>query len=232
MQQLGQIDHSKYIVVFIHGGSWRSGTPLEYKDVGQSICNTFGNCVIPEYSLCTTSTTSTTGIKWGPQIREIQEVLESLYTKYKKSIVLFGHSCGAQMAMIIEAIQNGYCAHDYHGVLFKKYLFEIDHIYGISGIYDIPDMLIEYPSYIDFVVQCFGTKDDLLKESSPTQFTRYLDPTKITIIHSTEDDLLSTKQSNDIATKLNSEPIWISGKHWECLRSKAFLDVIQGIVNK
>eukprot|EP00834_Sanchytrium_tribonematis_P001792 NODE_46_length_32145_cov_0.918711.p19 type:complete len:228 gc:universal NODE_46_length_32145_cov_0.918711:5556-6239(+) len=220
MLSFGSIQRSENIAVIIHGGAWRTGEPAEYQEAGKIIDGKFGNCLIPVYSLCVNNT------KWGVQLQDLVDFLHNLHVKYGKSITIFGHSCGAQLALCLLAMQKGKIINDFYGKPIDYRDYHISHIYCLEGIYDIPDLLLEYPTYSDFIEQCFGVESELYKQVSPTYFTEYFDNNEVLIVHSKNDDLLSGRQPREFALKMKSQVCWISGKHWKCLESREFIDLV------
>ncbi|GJN88223.1 hypothetical protein Rhopal_001188-T1 [Rhodotorula paludigena] len=68
----------------------------------------------------------------------------------------------------------------------------------IDGIYDLPALLDEYPSYASFVSEAFGTDLSVLAAESPARWDRYNDDAgrdvRILVLHSKGDELLSLRQ--------------------------------------
>ena len=222
MLSFGDLENHPTITILIHGGAWRTGSPKEYEDVGLVIASILGNCLIPKYTLCMN------GIKWGVQMNDLINFLHSLYFEYKKPIQLIGHSCGGQMSFCLLAIQKGLELLDFNGQIIKyKEFGKINHVFSVEGIYDINDMLDEYPEYINFVSQCFGEDPRMYAVASPSSFSEYFKNEKITVIQSVDDGLLSARQSEQFAKMLGTTVNWIRGRHWECLRLKEFQDILR-----
>jgi kynurenine formamidase len=101
-------------------------------------------------------------------------------------------------------------------------------IIGIEGIYDLESLVAEYPSYGDFVQEAFGTDRRVWREASPTTLIQQQNLSNIAIqlIHSTEDELLTPRQTSDIFSILQRqtcvlpEIAWTKGTHNDTLRTR------------
>eukprot|EP00835_Amoeboradix_gromovi_P001128 NODE_45_length_27728_cov_0.328387.p10 type:complete len:233 gc:universal NODE_45_length_27728_cov_0.328387:22455-21757(-) len=224
MLEMGDTEMSDILAVVLHGGAWRSGSPIEYEFFGAIVASVFKYCAIPSYSLCVD------GIKWGQQVRDLIHALNKLHIKYGKELLIIGHSCGCQLALCLFAIQKQHEIKDYYGQKIEYKVFsKIKHICCIEGIYDIPDLINEYPSYIDFIEQCFGNSEALYSHVSPSTFLTDFGENKITVVQSKDDDLLSARQSVNFAKYIKTDIRWIIGKHWQCLSSKELLCILQDL---
>ncbi|BGP45683.1 hypothetical protein JCM10450v2_001513 [Rhodotorula kratochvilovae] len=74
----------------------------------------------------------------------------------------------------------------------------IQGIICIDGIYDLPSLLSEYPSYASFVLEAFGSDPAALAAESPARWLAHDDAhgrsVRILVLHSRVDELLSFRQ--------------------------------------
>lgn len=97
-----------------------------------------------------------------------------------------------------------------------------------DGIYDLPSLLEEYPSYREFVEQAFpldntaayGPEEDQLKAASITSWTCFTerayhrgDGPHMWLCHSTDDEYLSLRQSDEAYKYLRKEVVRFFSGH-------------------
>ncbi|KAI8868330.1 alpha/beta-hydrolase, partial [Ramicandelaber brevisporus] len=142
------------LLVYIHGGSWRSGDKNEYESLGSAVCHLNGTraVAIINYRL------SVRGLE--PQfvhpghLLDVARALRFLYRSgpsfgYDSSrIHISGHSAGAQLVslLVLQPI---------HLITAFAILDAITHVSGVGGIFDIPKLMADYPTYIDFIEMAF-----------------------------------------------------------------------------
>lgn len=127
-----------------------------------------------------------------------------------KEYVLVGHSAGACLAF--------QCSHvpGCRGIL------------GVEGIYDIEELVKEYPEYIDFVEEAFGSDKTVWRKVSPTKVIQPSPNMVVKLVQSTEDELLSPRQTQLMFSKLQTMKVqlqdiaWIEGSHDNSIRSQEF----------
>lgn len=126
----------------------------------------------------------------------------------RNRLVLLGHSAGAFMCLqVLFDPPSGSVSPPVPPSLREK----IEAAYLIDGIYDLPSLLDEYPSYVSFVSQAFGPPPSSTDEASdnnsaasstydlesPARWTvppRVLAHTQLHLLHSQQDELLSLAQ--------------------------------------
>jgi acetyl esterase/lipase len=93
----------------------------------------------------------------------------------------------------------------------------------VDGIYDLPELLTEYPSYYSFVSDAFGRAPSFLADESPARWhiVKYpsQQPLRFLILHSKEDELLSLQQPKLFIRHL--ETIFIASQQEEEDRSES-----------
>lgn len=114
-------------------------------------------------------------------------------------------------------------------------------VIGVEGIYDLLDLVREYPSYGDFVESAFGEDHDVWTEASPIQIVgQYLDRPDLTVqlIQSTEDELLSPRQTERFFAVLQHTNVtlqkiaWIKGTHDSSIRSSECHTLIEALLSQ
>ncbi|KAK4706133.1 kynurenine formamidase, partial [Phenoliferia sp. Uapishka_3] len=115
----------------------------------------------------------------------------------RRGIILMGHSAGAFMAAsIILAPPKGI---EVAFEVSKEIRNAVAGIICVDGIYDLPDLLDEYPTYDYFVHDAFGRDSKVLEDESPARWnlaTKEEAGRKvgILVLHSREDELLTLRQ--------------------------------------
>lgn len=115
-----------------------------------------------------------------------------------KRFILAGHSAGA--ALVFQALAK----------LSSHSLFPSAAV-GASGIYDMADLIEEYPIYLDLITGPFGEDREKWKIVSPTWIGResaaYADYAgKIVLIHSNDDGLLTWRQTLGFRDMIDAQP--------------------------
>lgn len=113
----------------------------------------------------------------------------------RQSIYLIGHSAGAFIAASIvlkpSSLPPSFPVPD----LVRR---SIRGVIYVDGIYDLPNLLDEYPTYSYFVDDAFGTSSQYLADESPARWTLHPPSTspslRFLVLHSKDDDLLSLRQ--------------------------------------
>ncbi|BGP22456.1 hypothetical protein JCM10295v2_001335 [Rhodotorula toruloides] len=120
----------------------------------------------------------------------------------RTKLAVAGHSAGAFMAgtLILRPPPSspsfGHPSFDVPASLRRS----ISHIICIDGIYDLPTVLNEYPTYDSFVNDAFGRDPAVLAAESPARWDLYDRDggrrlkTRVVVLHSKEDELLSFRQ--------------------------------------
>lgn len=190
-------------VVFIHGGAWRDPN---------NTCEDFDKIV--EYWDGFNETQKSIKVysidyrlsqeNGGPFPGSLHDVLKAL-NEIKKTfgtnnddIIMIGHSVGCTfMTQILEykdilkKLGQEKEASSYDIPTIRKVVF-------MDGIYNIKEMLNEYPAYDFFVKEEFETVENGIKFCNSVGTSsfpeRYNDIEQIIILHSNQDELLSLKQ--------------------------------------
>ncbi len=158
----------------------------------------------------------------------------------QSQVYLAGHSCGAHILSFILAGLPGLHSHlSKHEVsviptlqsLITGYVF-------LDGIYDLEDLVNEYPSYASFVEKAFGGSEAWAAGS--VKHLRLEQPQQqLLVAHSRDDDLLTTRQSRNWFELLKAEGAnvkWddetLHGKHDECLQNEGLGKLLRQFMNR
>ncbi len=177
---------SKAVIVFLYGGSWKSGERADYRFVGEAFASRGYTVVIPDYRLY-------------PEVRFpvfVEDAAKAVAWVSRngiadeddpKPIVLMGHSAGAHIAALLALDQSYLDAAGAPGHL-------IDGWVGLAGPYAFDPS--EYPN----TRPIFATASDP-DQTRPTRFATEAAPPTL-LLHGTEDETVFPKNSQDLARKL------------------------------
>ncbi|KAJ2785336.1 hypothetical protein GGI15_001957 [Coemansia interrupta] len=191
------------LVIYVHGGAWRTDDKSTVSFIGPRLLEETGNCTaiaIVNYRL---STRDPSSVRHPAHLDDVCAAIEFLVTvaNYpghdvinQGSVYLVGHSAGAHLATM--AVLGGS-----HG-----WLQSIKGVVGIGGIYDIPSLLRKYPSYSDFVDMAFDRSQyaaasplNAVSAESKRGASGHI---RFLVINSTEDELIGSDQAVEFASRL------------------------------
>ncbi|KXS17141.1 alpha/beta-hydrolase [Gonapodya prolifera JEL478] len=234
------------LLVYIHGGAWRSGDKNEYESQANfwATQTTFPMAVAvinyrlskrppaepfhhPNHLLdCAAAITF---------LRSSATTAPSLGSYDPDKMYLVGHSCGAQLDACL--------------VLQPQWLDDaawrgVKGVMGVQGIYDVPQLIKTWPSYRDFIEMAFGAENGGGWEAGSPQFMPAPTGRALPIywvVHSPEDELvdkdqaqmyfnhLKTLHGDGVQVVLEQKRLHlhtsVSGKHFEMLKEQKFLEV-------
>ncbi|KAG0228393.1 Kynurenine formamidase [Actinomortierella wolfii] len=215
----------KPLIVFVHGGAWRTGDKSMFVDMATRIAATTGNTVaVVNYTL------SLTDVKDDPHSvplkaqhpvhpQDVATAIAHLYVgaaKYnaydRDQIYLSGHSVGAQITGLLVLRPSEYLepAAIAAGLQNPKALHRaVKGVIGVDGIYHVDKLWEKYPSYRDFMIQAFGDSKERRLHGSPEGQTVSdqgddFELPLYAVIHSLQDELLDDVQSKDYFAYLQS----------------------------
>ncbi|GAA5836410.1 hypothetical protein JCM11251_007073 [Rhodosporidiobolus azoricus] len=197
-------DHPLF--VFIHGGAWRSESKDDFTHT--LVPNLLKHVELPlavlEYRLAPTS-------PHPAQINDVVSGLELLTNPAllpceggqarwnRRDLIVAGHSAGAFMAASLVLQPPSLPASTFS--VPPSLRQSIVSIICIDGIYDLPSLLDEYPTYSSFVNDAFGLDPATLAAESPARWGLYDEheaerkqAVRVLVLHSVEDELLSLRQ--------------------------------------
>ncbi|SNX81437.1 related to Serine protease [Melanopsichium pennsylvanicum] len=203
------------LVVFIHGGAWRTGSRSDHTDLASHlICNGKAVAII-DYRLSVKDEKS--GLAKVIHPTHAQDVCDALsFLRRREDVpkdgwIIVGHSIGAwlTLAAIIEGgVGTG-------NSIYPEPMPEPDKAARdaiktcilVDGIFSITKLLKEYPDYEGFVAQAF------LPLPGPSNYGAVscetwplaLEGKVLHVWHSKDDELLSFKQSMDVIKHLDEQ---------------------------
>ncbi|KAI8817605.1 Alpha/Beta hydrolase protein [Fimicolochytrium jonesii] len=283
------------VLVYIHGGAWRTGDKNDYEYLGEHFASVHNlHTVVVGYRLSsfgashsgpaatatdeptTEAKTTASSKKYINQhpthLLDVTHALKWLHDKSEPyfgfqptGFVLVGHSCGAHLASLLlfqpewfgwtevatdarpldlgaiseEVVENASTLAQKGQRLHES----IKGCVGVEGIYDIPTLASQYPSYVDFISLAFGDSPDAWRRASP----QHLLPSSgvalppYLVVHSPQDELMDLPHSERFADYLRTLnggkgtvelETGVTGKHFEMLRENEFFDVVASFVKR
>lgn len=208
-------------VIFIHGGAWRdpNNTYDDFKKFAS-----YAEAKYPLLNLFGVNYRLSPKVNHPAHLQDIAEGVEYLKKTYNLTkIVLVGHSVGA--TLILQYIRKTEAV---EGV-------RINNCYLIDGIFDIPELISEYPGYASFVNEAF-TSEEQYTEATDIYGAKFSGIGHLFIIQSLQDELLSERQTDLLAGYLKKTSTEFSvqkgnwGLHEEVYRRKEVFDLVLGTI--
>lgn len=183
------------LFVYIHGGAWISGDRRQYALLGMGLLAQGVAVAVINYRLSDAGT--------NPHPAHVQDAAAAVaflrkeaprYGYDAEQLFVGGHSAGAHISALL-AFAPGYL----HAVGEKPE--SVRGFIGIEGIYDLPALLLRWPSYReDFITQAFGN-EEAWTAASPQRLPLRLKRPWL-LIHSQKDELVDEPQSRRFAEAL------------------------------
>ncbi|KAF9286671.1 Kynurenine formamidase [Mortierella alpina] len=211
------------LVVFVHGGAWRTGDKSGFVDLAKNLAESTRDTVaVVNYTLSIADikddpTSVPSRAQHPKHVQDVARALGYLYVQAKEHggynrdhIYLVGHSAGGQITGLLALRPDLYLVPvEVELGLPKGSLHRaIRGVVGVEGIYNVDQLLKTWPSYRDFVIQGFGQDPAALLQGSPDRQQVPTDTTfklpRYAIIHSNQDELVDPAQANDYHTYLQS----------------------------
>jgi len=113
-----------------------------------------------------------------------------------------------------------------------------------EGLYSLPDLVSEYPSYAEFIAGAFGPPSQVWSEVSPTymgNWRKEFAGGRIVLIQSIEDELLSVEQVTGFVKALEGEGgdvggrvevNIIGGRHDEVFERDEMVRIVERVVGE
>ncbi|KAM0748377.1 alpha/beta-hydrolase [Meredithblackwellia eburnea MCA 4105] len=241
---------SSPLLVYIHGGAWRSESKSDFRSsLVPSLLQTTGfPLALLEYRLAPghLHPTQMIDILAGLLVLTNPALLpqEEFHQRWdRENIYLIGHSAGAFMALTTVQVPPTGVTPSF--TVPESIRSSIKGIIAVDGIYDLPDLLKEYPTYHYFVDDAFGKDEVVLANESPSNWS--FPPgaiPRILVLHSREDELLSLRQptlyaaqmaklkDSGMAVEVEVDFATLKGGHEACVRSPELAQAVARWVNK
>ncbi|KAG7810968.1 hypothetical protein KL921_002596 [Ogataea angusta] len=237
-------------IVYIHGGAW-VGESHTYNELGPLIDKLdlqLNNGTYTTEQQVTEIQLFVLDYRMSPEVvhpDHILDVLHALSFIHKldiNKVSLIGHSAGSTMCTQILEYKTFL---GFYGIEFSLSVPDIDSIVFLDGIFDIPKMLEEYPSYLqEFVEIAFKSELDWSERCNMVHYKmtsdlkreirdKFNSLRKTIIAHSTKDELLSTTQPTEFCKWLDQLPythyeyiVQDMGRHNETYESDGLVSII------
>ncbi|ODV77857.1 putative kynurenine formamidase [Suhomyces tanzawaensis NRRL Y-17324] len=174
-------------IVFIHGGGWRD--PNNTYDDFEPMCNYFKTRT--NHNLFSINYRLSPEVKHPTHLQDVWAALQYIAKKYPGPMLIVGHSVGATLLLELLNVRS------IAGVTGGEEL-KIQSIVLIDGIYHIPELIEEYPSYNSFVSEAFDSEESYT-QALQVSWTNSLpfegEPPHILVIFSLQDELISVRQT-------------------------------------
>ncbi len=156
-------------------------------------------------------------------------------------IWIAGHSCGAHILSHIlvdlPEVTDGLTTSEQQALPALKAL--ISGYAFLDGIYDLPDLIEEYPDYAGFVTEAFGSPSTWPAASiNRVSDLQSLPSVPLLVAHSAQDELLTTRQSKlwlEFLQKHSRSARWdeqtLQGKHDDCLQDSGLGVLLQQLMS-
>eukprot|EP01132_Coremiostelium_polycephalum_P004753 gene4753-5931_t len=191
------------LLVFVHGGFWVARDKKEYENLGEFFARNGIAVAVINYSL-----TSDSRQNCYPQHNiDLFHALNYLYNnvgdcKYNRdNIYLMGHSCGGHMISSVYLDWDHYSNTSGIKLLPGQQMIPISSIrnlIGLQGIYDVPQLNVDFPEYNSEIQKVFNSDDpkkwDSPQFKNPNSSYQQQQP-KWMIIHSADDTWVNDVQA-------------------------------------
>ncbi|GAA5826222.1 hypothetical protein JCM3770_006111 [Rhodotorula araucariae] len=190
------------LLVFLHGGAWRSESKGDFVDTLMPALVRHANVPVAclEYRLAPADphpaqildVVAGLSLLTGPLLP-----LEQGEPKWdRKTLFVAGHSAGAFMAASLVLHPPSSTPPSF--IVPTRIRHAIAGVICVDGIYDLPSLLAEYPGYASFVHEAFGPDPAVLAAESPARWLAHEDvhgrTVRVLVLHSRADELLSLRQ--------------------------------------
>ncbi|KAG0060977.1 Kynurenine formamidase [Linnemannia elongata] len=213
------------LIVFVHGGAWRTGDKSSFVDLAQNLANSTGDIVaVVNYTLSIADikddpTSVPARARHPKHVQDVATALGYLYTHAAEHgnynpdrLILVGHSAGGQITGLLALRPDLYLEPVETDLGLPRGTLHnaIRGVVGVEGIYNVDRLLKVWPDYRDFVVQGFGEDPEALihgspdKQSVPNAIESGFVLPRYAVIHSHQDTLVDPAQANDYFSHLQS----------------------------
>lgn len=224
-------------LVFIHGGAWRDpdNTYDDFQEVVQKIGDIGTNVIAINYRL-------SPEVKHPHHLQDVVTALSTLSSELKVTKVLVvGHSVGATLMLqllnykhiIAEGLKE---LGDKTAQLSLPETLQFETLLFVDGIYNVAELVEEYPDYIGFVREAFTSKSmyttatQLSSQTAPE--LKHFEKAQFVVVQSQQDELLTLNQTLLFQKYLVFHKVPFTfysgayGLHEEVYRSQELADIV------
>ena len=178
------------ILIFIYGGSWRSGSRSDYRFIAQSFASEGYTIIVPDYRLYPE-------VKFPAFVKDIGKAILWVHQKYKKKnskpkIILVGHSAGAHTAALL-ALDDRYLREE--GASVSKI---------IKGWVALAGPHAFNPLQTESTRPIFRAFKNKIKQTQPKNFARHNAPPGL-LLHGNKDKVVYETNSIIMAAAIKKE---------------------------
>ncbi|KAG0367585.1 Alpha/Beta hydrolase protein [Gamsiella multidivaricata] len=218
-----QANPHRSLIVFVHGGAWRTGDKNGFIDLAKNLADSTGDAVaVVNYTLSIAAikndpTSVPSKAQHPKHVQDVALAIGYLYTHAQtygtynpEHIFLVGHSAGGHITGLLALRPDQYLEPIEADLGLTKGTLHsaIRGVVGVEGIYNADRLLKRWPSYRDFIIQGFGQDPATLIHGSPAgqeipQDSGFVLP-RYAVIQSTQDELVDSEQASDYYVYLQS----------------------------
>ncbi|KAG8878317.1 Kynurenine formamidase [Tulasnella sp. 331] len=227
------------LIVFVHGGAWRSGDKSEYVSFAEDLVNKTGAAVaIVNYRISPRKPEDAPALHHPAHTQDLLDALHKLLEEEEMTfdstrMILVGHSCGAHMIASI-FLQSS---------LFNPSAELLSSVKGVivtEGIYDVDLLLRTNPDYISFIHGAFGPATNY-EHVSVSRFGAQVGGEHIhwLIVQSAGDELISQDQADAMWEGLRRaeqdvemDNTSVTENHFELLWTQGFYSIVDKMVSR
>ncbi|KAF3078660.1 hypothetical protein TWF569_011941 [Orbilia oligospora] len=241
--------HDKKWIIFIHGGAWRdpSNSKADATRLLHAIIHTPNNTTLCgatlNYRLSPSDREPGNNARHPDHIADVLTGITFLQQKYQfgRNYILVGHSAGATLAL--QSLRSIYNGRNIDSAIPSAVPFLPGGlpraVVCTEGIYNLLDLVDEYPQYTSFVENAFGPPSRVWFDASPTCLPGWKSEYdgRIVILQSTEDELLSLRQATGFVKALEAEGVnvdveIVGGRHDDVFKGEELVVVVKKVLGE
>ena len=190
------------VIVFVHGGSWRSGDKHLYRWLGKSLASQGFVAVLANYGLMPT-------VRFPDSAKDVAAAVAYAYRHAADwggdpaRLTLMGHSAGAHLTALVAYDGRYLAAEGLTPAILQGYV-------GLSGPYDF---LLDTPLLRD----TFAGSPEREHDAQPINFVTAGAPRSL-LVMGRDDTTVNPRNTRSLAARLRAagapvEELWIDGEH-------------------